>query len=83
VGREHSEDLGVDGIIILRQDSRKPWDGVDCIHLAQNRDRWGAVLNTVMTASMKGGKFLGYFSDYQLHKKDLLYGVSYLDSDGR
>jgi hypothetical protein len=24
------------------------WDGVDCIHLAQDRDHWRALVNTVM-----------------------------------
>jgi hypothetical protein len=24
------------------------WDGMDCIDLAQNRDRWRALVNTVM-----------------------------------
>jgi hypothetical protein len=23
------------------------WDGVDCIDMAQDRDQWGALLNTV------------------------------------
>jgi hypothetical protein len=24
------------------------WDGVECLHLAQDRDQWRAVVNTVM-----------------------------------
>jgi hypothetical protein len=24
------------------------WEGVDCIHLAQDRDQWLALVNTVM-----------------------------------
>ena len=24
------------------------WDGVDCVNLAQGRDRWRAVVNTIM-----------------------------------
>jgi len=32
-----------------RMDLRKiVWDGVDWVHLAQDRDRWRAVVNTVM-----------------------------------
>jgi hypothetical protein len=30
------------------------WEGVDWMHLAQDRDQWRAVVNT----AMKGGKFL-------------------------
>jgi hypothetical protein len=40
------EDQGVDGI---RMDLREiGWGIVDFIQLAQNRDRWRAVVNTVM-----------------------------------
>jgi hypothetical protein len=39
------EDLGVDGRIILRWIFRK-WERV--VGLAQDRDRWRALVNTVM-----------------------------------
>ena len=47
--RDHLEDPGVDGRIILRWILRK-WDvgGLDWIDLAQDRDRWRAVVNAVM-----------------------------------
>jgi hypothetical protein len=46
--REHMEDTGVDGRI-LEWIFRK-WDGgMDWTDLAQNRDRWRAVVNTVMS----------------------------------
>jgi len=46
--RYHLEDSGVDGRIILRWIFRK-WDGgMNWIDLAQDRDRWRAVLNAVM-----------------------------------
>ena len=42
------EDLGLDGRIILRWILRK-WDvGMDWIDLAQDRDRWRALVNAVM-----------------------------------
>ena len=46
--RAHLEDPGVEGRIILRLVFRK-WDrGMDWIDMAQDRDRWRALLNTVM-----------------------------------
>ena len=47
--RDHLEDSGVDGRIILRRIFRK-WDvgGKDWTDLAQDRDRWRAVVNAVM-----------------------------------
>jgi hypothetical protein len=43
------EDPGVDGRIILRWIFRK-WDlgGMDWIVLAQDRDRWGALVDAAM-----------------------------------
>jgi alpha-glucosidase (family GH31 glycosyl hydrolase) len=44
--RDHLEDLGVDGI---RMDFREVGlEGVEWINLAQDRDRWRAVVNAVM-----------------------------------
>jgi len=35
-GRDHLEDLGIDGIIIIRMDLREMgWEGVDWMHLAE------------------------------------------------
>jgi len=47
--RDHWEDLGVDGRIILRWICGK-WDvgGMDWIKLAQAGDRWRALVNAVM-----------------------------------
>ena len=46
--RDHLEDPGEDGRIVLRWVFREwGWD-MDCIGLAQNRDRWPALVNTVM-----------------------------------
>jgi hypothetical protein len=45
----------------IRMDLRETgWEGVDWVRLAQNRDQWRAVLNTVIKTggSIKGGEFL-------------------------
>jgi hypothetical protein len=43
----HLEDLGVVGNI--RMDFREiGWEGVDWMHLSQDRDQWRALVNTVM-----------------------------------
>ena len=47
--RDHLEDPDVNGRIILRWIFRK-WgcEGMDCIYLAEDRDRWRALVNGVM-----------------------------------
>jgi hypothetical protein len=48
-GKNHLEDPGIDGRIILRWIFRKCDVGsTDWIELAKDRDRWRAVGNTVM-----------------------------------
>jgi hypothetical protein len=50
----------------IRMDTREiGWEGVDWIHLAQDRDQWRSVVNMVMNlwGSIKGGKFLDWLSD--------------------
>jgi hypothetical protein len=42
------EDPGVDGRIILKWIFERLGGGVDWIDLAQDRDRWRAVVNAVM-----------------------------------
>jgi hypothetical protein len=48
-GRDHWGDPGVDGRIVLRCIFRR-WDvgGMDWIGLAQDRDRWLALVNAVI-----------------------------------
>jgi hypothetical protein len=45
-GREHSENLGVEDVRInLREIG---WEGVDWLQLAQVRDQWRTLVNTVI-----------------------------------
>ena len=46
--RDHFENPGVDGWIILRWILRNRDGGMDGIDLAQDRDRWQALINAVM-----------------------------------
>jgi hypothetical protein len=46
-GRDHLEDSGVNGRIILISIFRK-WDGADWIDLAQDRDTWRSLVNAVI-----------------------------------
>jgi hypothetical protein len=48
-GKNHLEDTGIDGRIILRWIFRR-WDvgGMDSIELVQDRDRWRAHVNAAM-----------------------------------
>jgi hypothetical protein len=48
MGRDYAEDLGVDARIILERILiETDWEGVDWIHLAQDKDYWRALVNTV------------------------------------
>jgi hypothetical protein len=48
-GNNYLENLGVDGGIILKWIFKKRiGGGMDWINLAQNRDRWWALVNAVM-----------------------------------
>jgi hypothetical protein len=45
---DHLEDPGVDGRIILKWIFERLDGGIDWIDLAQNRDRWRAVVHAMM-----------------------------------
>jgi len=47
-GRDHLENPGIDGRVILRWIFRKYDGGMDRIDLAQDCDRWWAFVNAVM-----------------------------------
>jgi len=59
--RDHLEDTGLDGRIILRCIFRK-WDvgGMDWVELAQDRDRWPALVDVVVNLRVpyNAGNFL-------------------------
>ena len=47
-GRDHLEDPGVDGMLILDGSSKSVIGAMNWIDLAQDRDNWRAVLNAAM-----------------------------------
>jgi hypothetical protein len=73
-GREHSEDLGVDGRIISELITTERGEkGVDWMLLVQDRDQWRVLVNTVIIIldPYMVGNFLTSFS-----RRTLLRGVS-------
>jgi hypothetical protein len=48
-GINHSEDLGVDWRIILYESKDIWWKDVNWIHVAQDRDQWWTLMNTIMS----------------------------------
>jgi hypothetical protein len=47
--KDHFEDLGMDGMITLKWILKeRGLEGVDCIYLVQDRERWWALENMVM-----------------------------------
>jgi hypothetical protein len=58
--KDHLQDPSEEGRIMLRWIFRK-WDGgMDCIDLAQDRDRWPALVNAVINVPVpyNAGNFL-------------------------
>jgi hypothetical protein len=46
--RDHLEDIGVHGRVILKRIKEMDWLGVDWINLSEDRDKCRAVVYTVM-----------------------------------
>jgi len=53
------------------------WEGVDWIHLDQDRDQWRALVNTVMKLRVpyKAGNFLNSLVTFKSLRRTLLPGV--------
>jgi hypothetical protein len=45
-------DLHIDGRIMLKPSKKIGWEGVDWIHLAQNRDQWWTFVNTLTSCQV-------------------------------
>jgi hypothetical protein len=61
---------GVYERIILKWVSEKWVGGIDWIDLAEDRDKWRAVVNAVMNLRVRqNGKFFGLLRTYQLLRK--------------
>jgi hypothetical protein len=50
--RYQSENLGVDGKVILEWMTEVGWQGVDWSYLITDRDKWRAFVNTVMNVGI-------------------------------
>ena len=78
-GKNHWGDPGVDGRLILIWIFRK-WDvgGMDWIELAQNGDRWWALVNAVMNLRVpqNAGNFLNSCKPVSFSRRTVLHGVS-------
>jgi hypothetical protein len=75
---EHLEDLGVDRRIILKWILKKCDGGMDWIELAQDTDRWRALVNVVMNLPVpqNAGNFLTSCGPVSFSRRTLLHGVS-------
>jgi hypothetical protein len=63
----------------IRMDPRETgWEGVDWMHLAQERNQWRDLLNTVMNLriSLEAGNFLMSSVTVSFSRRTLLHGVS-------
>jgi hypothetical protein len=55
----------------IKMDLRDKWDGMDWIDLAQDRDQWWALVNTIMNLQVpqNAGEVLEWLHKWQLLKK--------------
>jgi hypothetical protein len=76
----HLEDPGVDGRILLKWIFEN-WEGdIDWIDLAQDRDRWRAVVSAVVNLRVlqNAGNFLSSLGTDSFPGRTLLHGVNQL-----
>jgi hypothetical protein len=78
--RDHLEDPGIDGRIILKWIFKNWNGGMDWIDLAQDTDRWWVLVNAVMNLRFsKYGEFIDWMRTCYLLRKDFS-PCSYLSS---
>jgi hypothetical protein len=74
------EDPGTDGRMILKLILEKREEGIDWIDLAQDRDKWRALVNAVMylRVPQNAGNFLSSLGHFSFSGRTPLLGVSQL-----
>jgi hypothetical protein len=72
------EDPSVDGRIILKWTCERLGGGLDWIDLAQDRDRWRALVYTVINLRVpqNAGNFLSSSGRFSFSGRTLIHGVS-------
>jgi hypothetical protein len=75
---DHLGDSGIGGRIILKWICKKWGGGMDWIELAQDRDRWRALVNAVMNLRVpqNAGNFLTSLETVSFSSRPLLHGIS-------
>ena len=82
-GREHSEDLGVDGRVILKCIFKKWYEGMDWIDMTDDKERWRDLMSAVMNfwVAYDARNFLSSWGTVSFTRMTLFHGVCFVYRD--